>query len=91
MREQGDADLPAPEETFLALTRRRYVVRQYPLDRPEYAILNALVAGQIVAEAIEVGVQEAGPDLERLANQLHGWFQHWAANGFFQGIAVGAG
>jgi hypothetical protein len=86
VRTTGDADLPGPAETFLAVTRRRYVVRHYPLARTEYAILNALVGGQTVGEAIEVGVQEAGPDLEALAGQLQGWFQYWAANGFFAGV-----
>jgi hypothetical protein len=68
---------PAPRDTFLAVTRREYVVRHHPLHPAEFTVLEALVAGRTVGEAIETAAALS-------AALLGGWFQRWAANGFFR-------
>ena len=88
MRRHEDPDLPEPAETFLAVTRRHYVVRHYELSRPAYRLLHALLAGESVGEAIGRAVEAAGPDLDRLADNLRTWFHDWAAEGFFRGLAA---
>lgn len=74
---------PEPAETFLAVTRRDYVVRHHPLHAAEFALLHALMASRTVAAALA----EAAPllaDEPDAAPLLRGWFQRWAANGFFR-------
>jgi hypothetical protein len=79
VRRHKDADLPGPAETYLAVTRRRYVVRHYELSPPAYHLLHAL-------QAIGRAVEAAGPDLDRLPDNLWTWFHDWAAEGFFRAV-----
>jgi hypothetical protein len=84
-RHQGPVP-PAPAETYLAVTRRRYVVRHYELSPPAYRLLQALLAGESLAEAVGRTAEAAGPDLDRFANNLRTWFHDWAAEGFFRAV-----
>ena len=86
VRRQEEPDLPGPAETFLGVTRRHYVVRHYELSRPAYQILHALLAGVSVGQSISRAVEEAGPDLDRLPDNLWTWFHDWAAEGFFRAV-----
>jgi hypothetical protein len=72
---------PAPRDTFLAVTRREYVVRHHALHAAEFAVLGALVAERPVAEALAGAAGLLAGDAAAL---LGGWFQRWAANGFFR-------
>ena len=76
---------PARAATWLAITRRDYVVRHYPLSAAEATLLGGLVAGCPLGESIERAAPADG-DLDRFAAQLRGWFQHWSAEGFFQRV-----
>jgi hypothetical protein len=88
VRRHENPDLPEPADTFLAITRRRYVVRHYELSRPAYELLHALVAGESVGQAISRAVESAGPDLDRLPSNLRTWFHDWAAEGFFRALEL---
>ena len=90
VRAEKSPSLPPPAETYLALARRHYVVHHYPLSAPEYRLLNALVAGRSVGEAIEEAARLPGADLDHLAANLHDWFRRWAALGFFESVALSA-
>ncbi len=90
VRRHESPDLPEPAETFLAVTRRNYVVRHYELSRPAYELLSALLAGASLAQALGRTVESAGPNLERLQNQLWIWFHDWAAEGFFRSVKLPA-
>jgi hypothetical protein len=85
---RADKSPPVPEavETLLAMTRRSYVVHCSTLSAPEHSLLEALVGGRTVGEAIEKVAGSAGVDLDRLAANLHDWFRRWAALGFFQAV-----
>jgi hypothetical protein len=78
---------PARAATWLAITRRDYVVRHYPLSSTEATLLAGLVAGRPLGESIERAAPPDG-DLDRFAAQLRGWFQHWSAEGFFQRVEI---
>ncbi len=81
VRRHEDPEPPEPAETYLAVTRRRYVVRHYELSPPAYQLLHALLAGESVGQAISRAVEAAGTDLDRLADKLWRWFHDWAAEG----------
>jgi hypothetical protein len=78
---------PEPSTTFLAVTRRSYVVRHYELSRPAYELLGNLVAGRPVGEALAQAAA-ASPDQDRFARQVRGWFQDWAAEGLFRAVEL---
>jgi hypothetical protein len=84
VRQKRETPPPDPADTLLAVTRWDYVVRHYPLSRPEYEVLHALIAGWPVGDAISLAAQTAATDLDRLAANLRGWFKSWAARGFFR-------
>lgn len=88
VRRQEEAVMPEPEPTWLAVTRRRYVVRHFELSRPAYELLRALLGGETFGDAIERAVEAAGAEAENLANNLHSWFHDWAAEGFFSDIEL---
>jgi Putative DNA-binding domain len=91
VRRHEDPELPGPAETFLAISRRRYVVRHYELSRPAHQLLQALLAGEAVGPAIQAAVEAAGPDLEHLPDKLWTWFHDWAAEGFFRSLELAVG
>ena len=86
VRRKEEAVMPEPADTFLAVTRRQFMVRHYELSRPAYVLLTALLAGRPVGEAIGLAAEAAGPEIDRLAADLRQWFHDWAAEGFFQAL-----
>jgi hypothetical protein len=80
--------IPEPAETFLALTRRDYIVRRHRLERAQFELLEALSSGQPLGAAIEQASSLAGSDLESFAANLQSWFRDWTAAGFFQSIEL---
>lgn len=88
VRRQEEPAPPAPAETYLAVTRRHYVVRHYELSAPAYRFLRALLAGESLGQALGGVVETAEPDLDRLADTLRAWFHEWAAEGFFRAVEL---
>jgi hypothetical protein len=86
VRRKKKAEFPEPGETLLAVTRRRYVIRRYELSRPQFVLLEALVRGESVGEAINRAADVAGDDEERFAAELGRWFRDWTAEGFFRAV-----
>ena len=91
VREENSPAVPEPAETWLAVTRRNYVVRHSSLSALEYRLLSALAAGRNVGEAITEAARSSGADLDHLAANLHEWFQRWGALGFFQAVELAEG
>jgi hypothetical protein len=88
VRRKKEPQIPAPRATYLAVTRRQYVVRHYQFPRLQHVLLSALVSGHTIGDAIQTTAAAAGPMLARLPGLLHKWFRNWAAEGFSQGIAL---
>ena len=89
VRRHEDPGPPEPAQTFLAVTRRRFVVRHYELSRPAYQLLHALLEGASVGQAFSGALKVAGSDLELLPLHLWTWFHDWAAEGFFRAVELG--
>ncbi|CAN5858287.1 hypothetical protein BH23PLA1_BH23PLA1_03260 [soil metagenome] len=88
LRSRQDVTPPGPEDSFLALTRRDYVVRVIELSSLEHAMLSALIAGRPVGEAIGLVAEIAEADSMpgELEGSLRRWFHDWAASGFFLAV-----
>jgi hypothetical protein len=91
VRRKKAAEFPEPEETLLAVTRRRYVVRRYELSRPQFVLLAALLHGQSVGEAIDVAAKAVDSDVDRFAGDLQEWFRNWTAEGLFRAVELPKG
>ncbi len=86
LRESADVPPPRPGHTRLAVTRRDYVVRHYPLDRTQFELLAAIMAGQTIGEAVASAVELGEFEPDELAARLRDWFRFWAAEGFFLAV-----
>jgi hypothetical protein len=84
-------EMPAPEPERLALLRRDFVVRRYPLSEPQHALLHELMAGRTVGESVAAAAVLSGLDDAALAGALRGWFRFWAAEGFFRAVSLSDG
>lgn len=88
VRRQGQAVPPAATPTWLAITRRDYIVRRYPLSLDQYTLLLALSQGRSVGQAIEQVAAQSSDDLESLAARLRDWFRIWTAAPLFRAVAM---
>jgi hypothetical protein len=88
VRKQEHPDLPAPAPTWLAVTRRDYVVRRAAVSSPEFAALGVLVDGGDVAASLEAAQAHWIGDVESLIPAVRGWFYNWSAARYFQGIVT---
>ena len=83
--EEGEeVPIPEPAAEQVAILRRDYVVRRYPLTAPQHALLQAIQAGSTVGEAIAAAAAASDLDDDALATALRSWFRFWSAEGFFQ-------
>jgi hypothetical protein len=76
--EGEEVPVPEPGEEHVALTRREFVVRRYPLTSPQQALV-----GPGVGEARAAAAAASDLDDEALAAELRAWFRFWVAEGFF--------
>lgn len=77
---------PAAAKTWLALSRRDYVVRYDPLSETQAAILSAIVCGETLGSAISSGLRAASESVDELRRALEAWFFKWTADGYFLGV-----
>jgi hypothetical protein len=89
LRRNESPPLPVPEPSWMAITRRDYVVRRHVVSRPQAVLLQAILRGQPIGKAIEQAAEFA-EDLEALAGQLRKWFQTWTGAGFFVRVETAA-
>ena len=88
LRNDESPEIPEPAESYLALTRRDYIVRRHALERPQYEVLGALAAGESLGSAIERAARVAPDGIESLAAELEQWFRQWTAAGFFSRVEL---
>lgn len=89
LRENREPEIPAAEPTWLAVTRRNYVVRRMPVSQPQFTLLSALADGAPVGEAIErMADSHQDLDTDQLANDLQEWFRDWSSARLFSRIEL---
>jgi hypothetical protein len=81
-----EASLPPRENSWIAITRRDYIVRRYPLSRAQFALLNQLQQGASVGEAIAAATEVYPDNLESLATAIQNWFRVWTAAPMFEKV-----
>lgn len=95
LREDSAAPPPELRTTYLAISRREYLVRYLELSRSEYALLKALVEGATLGEGFQSWADsssneepngDAGMDP---AMQVQHWFRRWIAESFFLSVNAG--
>ncbi len=77
---------PMPRRHWLAICRRDYVVERYELDQPRFVLLEALVEGARLAEALAAASNHAASrrtTADAFEARLTTWFAQWMAGGFF--------
>ena len=85
--EEGEeVPIPDPGPEHLALTRRDFVVRRYPLNPAQHVLLEKILAGAPVGEALAAAAEASHLEDDVLAAQLQSWFRLWVAEGFFRTI-----
>ncbi len=80
--------VPSSCESFVALTRRLFIVRRYNLSRTEFELLQAIKNGRSLGQAVEHAASVTDDDMDKLAANLKLWFRNWTAEGFFQSVRL---
>ncbi|MCA9015287.1 MAG: putative DNA-binding domain-containing protein [Planctomycetaceae bacterium] len=81
--------IPAQQTTYLAITRRNFIVRREAVSPAQYFLLSRLQQGLQVGEAITQFAASGLMEPEDSGNQLHQWFKHWTASAFFIAVCQG--
>jgi hypothetical protein len=84
-RRNESPELPEPQKTYLAITRRDFVVRRYSLNVTQHELLVAITSGATIADAI-AAVAERHGDIDQLLPRLSQYFSTWAREEFFVGL-----
>lgn len=87
-RQDNEPELPDAIATFVAISRRDYIVRRFELSQPQHALLSEIVAGASVENAIAAAASffAGGGEEAQLAEGLRRWFREWTAEGFFTDV-----
>lgn len=86
VRHGRETTLPLPEPTYLAVTRREYVVRRTTVSRSEFALLSKLIQGATIRAAIECAAANSEVELDQLELRIRQWFHSWGAAGYFRAV-----
>lgn len=78
--------LPAPADTYLAVSRRDYVVRRHELTHGQFVLLKVLHEGQTLGEALALLAAAVECDEETQSADLQDWFTAWTHQQFFEAI-----
>jgi hypothetical protein len=87
--EEQEVQVPDPAVEYVAILRRDFVVRRHPLTALEYDLLQAILAGATVGEAIRQSSTKTDLEDDALARVLQSSFYNWSAAGFFAGVQLG--
>jgi len=77
-----------PQPTWMAVSRRDYVVRRYDLSREQFELLAALLSGEPLGRAVARVVPSGDDALEPFIDALRDWFAWWTAEGFFRDVQL---
>lgn len=79
---------PQLRPSFVALSRRGYVVRRHPLSHVQHDLLAELRSGATLGRALATITEEHAAAIDEIAASLGTWFTEWSAAGFFRGVSM---
>jgi len=82
-RKGNTPQIPEQQVTYLAITRRNYIVRREAISQAEFFLLSKLQAGLNVGDAITLFAESDLMEPEELGLKLHEWFKRWTTAAFF--------
>ena len=68
----------SPEQIFLAVHRRNFMVYYRRIDAEEYRLLGALSDGQSIAKAVRLAFENSSTSTEDQELMIERWFATWA-------------
>lgn len=77
--EEMNLAFPERAPTWLALSRRDFIVRRYPLSEAQYVLLQEFSRGKSLGDALEALLTRETVSPETLEHDLSRWFHDWAA------------
>jgi hypothetical protein len=87
VRRDENPELPAPLQSFVAMTRWNYRVKLYELSAPQYALLEALDGHHTIGHILNRGLLVGDRRLPAVA-AARNWLCEWADKGFFESIEI---
>ena len=77
----AEMELAFPDRapSWLALSRRDYIVRRYPLSEAQYVLLQQFSQGKSLGDALEFLLEQEKISPESLGSELPRWFHDWAS------------
>jgi hypothetical protein len=72
----------SPEQIFLVVHRRNFMVYYRRIGAEEYRLLSALRNGQLIAKAIRLAFENSSASTEDQRVMLERWFATWAELGW---------
>lgn len=78
--------IPEPSPECVAVFRRDFVVRRYPITEPQFVLLRKLQSGATIGDAIIAAGDSIGITNDSFAAALQNWFRHWSQEGFFTSL-----
>jgi hypothetical protein len=88
---RGEADLQpylVRETSWLAISRRDFIVRRIELNRAQFELVSAIQQGATVGDAILAAAEVSQESPEALAKNLHVWFREWTAAPLFTAVTL---
>jgi hypothetical protein len=83
-----DATRAERRPTFVALSRRQFIVRRHPLSEIQYDLLTELRGGSTLGRALTTLTDAHPTAVAEIAVSLGAWFAEWSAAGFFRNVTV---
>ena len=86
VNESEEPDPVKVERTFAAVHRTEYRTYWHVLSRQQHTLLNALITGSTIGEAVSL-MEEQFPGMEEdLQKEVFQWFNEWIRDGYFSGV-----
>jgi hypothetical protein len=88
---RGEEDLHpflTGETSWLAITRRDFIVRRLELSHAQFVLLTALQRGETVGDALSAAADIDQESPEVFAGKLRDWFREWTAAPLFAAVML---
>ena len=81
--QKSNPDIPAPQETFVALSRKNFEIRVLKLLAPQYFFLNQFAQKKSIPLAINDTAENYSKTIDHVREAWEKWKINWLRAGFF--------